>query len=380
VSSDNRLIAKATKSMIKLGWPSWESILVHGILIKPTLYVDDVEGLEWYVIDASGEGDYIDEVKAGSDFFAIIIAISVFTILFSGFCVYLLYYHRHSRTLQLLQPKIIPVILMGAFLLPCYCLSLLGSSSRLSCTVRPYLLIVSGTMYVGPMCARAWYVYFKFRQIMVLQQTNAGPRGSDNLTTYKFILVGVFIAVGIIVTTCVMFIGFDGSEPVTSIIMINGVHTEITHCAYLTNRSLLIIQGSYILSIFVFGFTFSYLIRHFPDAVSGGRVLLAVILISCVVMVLTVVTVDSIDNIEHYILAQTVGISVAVLIGLSLLFFPPYYKMITMGDHVASKDYIDNFLATVAASHKDGRSNKGKVLPVDITPRKDEKSVSASSK
>jgi hypothetical protein len=229
-------------------------------------------------------------------------------------------------------------------------------------------------MYVGPMCARAWYVYFKFRYL-INTQTHAGPRGSDNLTTYKFILVGIFITVGIIVTTCAMFIGYDGSEPVTSIEKIDGVHTEITQCAYMKGNHVLIYQACFMLFIFAFGFTFSYLIRIFPDAVSGGRVLSAVILISCVVMVLTVVTVDSIDNIEHHILAQTVGISVAVWIGLGLLFFPPYYKMMTMGDKVATKDYVENFVETVAGNLSFKRVNSNAVVPIGSAHKTADKMV-----
>jgi hypothetical protein len=141
VDSRNRLIAKTAKTMMKLGWPSWESVVVDNILIRASLYVDDVEGLKWYVVTASHDDGYSNEVRSSSKAFAIIIAISAATILFCGFCVYLLYYYRNSRTLQLLQPKIIPVIVMGAFLLPCYCVSLLGSSTQFSCTIRPYLLI-----------------------------------------------------------------------------------------------------------------------------------------------------------------------------------------------------------------------------------------------
>jgi hypothetical protein len=211
------------------------------------------------------------------------------------------------------------------------------------------------------MCARTWYIYRKFQHIAcvvpnVPKRSWESGRAQDNLANLKYFMIGTSVMVSLIVTTCAMFIGFDGSRPVTHIIKIAGVNVEITQCAYRTNNRLLIAQGCYMMVIFLFGFTYSYLSRSFPDTISGGRVLFTVILLSCVVMILTVVTVDSVKGFPHYVLAQTVGISSAVLIGLSLLFFPTVYKMMTIGDLTAKKDYIEDVVNSVSNSGKGNKS------------------------
>jgi hypothetical protein len=178
------------------------------------------------------------------------------------------------------------------------------------------------------------------------------------LTKYKFCLVGIIILCGIIATTCALFIGFDGSEPVTTIEKINGVQTKITQCAYMTNNRLLLVQGIYLGAIFSFGFFYSWLIRRFSDMVSGSHVLSSIMGISCFSTLIIVLALDAAANIEHYVLAQTVGISVAVLLGLGLLIFPPFYKILKMGDHVANKDYIDNFIVSLSRQS----SKKGLVI------------------
>jgi hypothetical protein len=64
-----------------------------------------------------------------------------------------------------------------------------------------------------------------------------------------------------------------------------------------------------------------------------------------------------------------------VLMGLSLLFFPPYYKMMKMGDHVATKDYVENFMETVTGNLSFKRVNSNAVVPIGSAHKTADKMV-----
>jgi hypothetical protein len=66
---DNDIIATTTRVMIDRGWPLLEYFLLDGILMKAQLYLDDVEGLEWYVVEASRSDEYGEEIQPSSKVF-----------------------------------------------------------------------------------------------------------------------------------------------------------------------------------------------------------------------------------------------------------------------------------------------------------------------
>jgi hypothetical protein len=202
------------------------------------------------------------------------------------------------------------------------------------------------------MCVRTSYCYFKFRHLL---SSNAATihavtdlREKSSIARFKIITILIIVALGAAVTTGVLFINFDGSKPVTRIEKIAGDYIECARCAYERNNRLLIVQGSLIVTLIVLGCLFSFLVRRLPDVISGGRVLAVVMTISIVVIVLTLLVKSSVEKILQYDLTQTVGISIAVIVGLSLIFLPTFYKMMKMGDKLATRECIDEVLHSVS--------------------------------
>jgi hypothetical protein len=123
--------------------------------------------------------------------------------------------------------------------------------------------------------------------------------------------------------------------------------------------------GGYMIAVLLFGIAFAYLSRNFSDTVSGSRVLVAVIILSLIFMISTIhltASVDPLKNVESNVLLQTITITVMVLLGLSLLIFPTYFRIVMMGDLKANEEYIHDLVATAANNNR-----RVQIMPIDVT-------------
>jgi hypothetical protein len=344
------MVAKVTSFLMENDWQ--EKILIFdGSYVETFLYEAHNDGIYWHVVIVSDADEANDKISYGEPVYAAVTAMASLTLAFATFSMYALYRYRTSRMLKLLQPDMISMVLLGALLLGGYCFSLLGANDRSHCVVRPYLFTLSTTLFISPLVVKAAFVYMS-----CIFQIHESVK-FKSFSYFKKTSIALLLSTGLLMTSLVLFAGQDGTIPVTRVqTNSDGNYVEVTICQYQLYDRVMIFQGVYLLVIQLIGALFSYSNRNLPETISGGRVLFAVISIMFIITLLTAISLMFIIDLRFIVLTKTCGVSVAVLIVLTLIFFPAFYKMYAVGDRVAAASIIHKAAEEVLQAHRHSHS------------------------
>jgi hypothetical protein len=338
MDSDDAIISKVYTYLMRSNWPT-KLLIFEEMYIQYFIYKDKYDGLEWRVFIVSDADKSIDYLKYTEPLSIAIITYASIAVIYALFCVYAIHRYRHFVTLKLLQINLIYLTIIGAIVCETYCISLLGRHDRFSCTVRPFLLSIGSSLYLGPLVVKSAVIYFQFTHSMISIKHQDKP---------KMLAVIVLVIISVTITTCLLYIGKDRTNVTkTTIKNSNGNDVESKVCSYhgMVNLNYTLGQAVYFGILSLIGLFFSYFNQNLPNTVSGGRVLFGAIFGSTATLVLTVAAIFLVNDVRYYLLTLSFGITTAVMISLSLIFFPTFHKMYSVGDKTASKTIIARVVA-----------------------------------
>lgn len=347
--SENPLIAGATHQLIGANWPTYLGMFQSYYLQTYAFEDNSASGLNWTVVMLVDTAVDVDHLGAESSFYNIVFVISILMMCAAFISLLITIFFWKTRTMQLSQPVITVVCLIGAFLFGIYCLYQLGTNNSTTCISRPFLLSIAFTLGFVPYLIKSFMIYKRF-----VYSWNAGVLvhgGSNKLISARSLglsLLGFFlIDIGLAATT--IYSSGNTPAPYTTLAMgSNGAYSEFTYCGYLKPTSRYnMVNVIYHSFLIVLVFVLAYKTRKLSETVTGNKIALMIIYIDIFVGGVIIAILRSVRlSVPISILMQTCWFGAIVIASCIALVGPVTYKILKFGDRETADGAIDEMYET----------------------------------
>lgn len=333
-SSLDTVIAGSMKEIKENGCDT-RLVIFEDYYLQCVTYVDTIPGLSWYVMVLLPAT--IEETTIQLDsplFFAVVTIASV--ALFSTFMgIFSTLVYFKSKLIKLTQPYFTLLNLFGGFMLAISTLLILGDNNLSNCGVRPYVFNLGFTLAFSPLLIKAWRVDRVFNT-KVMTKNKMIPVWQLIGYTLSFIVVDVII----LVTT--LYSRGRGTGPKTYLKLgVSGAYQNVTICEYTDNSDLfyaeIVYKGVLVLSACILSFR----VRNVAGSIAGSKMLLAVVYNTAFISALVIIITQSIKDLGTIIMTQALGICFCVIMNVILLVVPHIYQILSVGDHAATEDAMN---------------------------------------
>lgn len=348
IESENPIISSATSLLINKGWPKMLLILGSNYL-ESTLYIDKVNGINWYVVVLMPAALEVDHLGPDSIYYSIVIFMASLSIFISLTSFILILKYWNSRIIQLSQPQFTLGVFIGCILLAISCFLFLGENNLNNCIRKVFIFNISWTVAFCPILIRSWRVYvmfvYKFRASALV---HGGSRKLiHSYSLFLSILAFVIVDIIIIVTTMFAAGGSNleyGLNPYTLTKKSNnGAYASFIYCGYHENDTFFFSVLAYKCTLVFIACYLTVATRSISDVVAGNRVTLAIVYNTAIIGGITIAISRSLQNTNAplAILIEMVGLCFCLIIASVLHTGPLIYKVIYVGDAEAADHVID---------------------------------------
>jgi len=333
-ASENAIVAGATQLLQSAGWPDY-LLIYNGYFLQCTLYVDSVQGLEWYIVVLIPASVDVDHLGTQSRSYYIVLAVAIITLVVTVIGFILVVYFRKSAIMKLNRPVLILVVLVGGVLLCIGALLMLGDNNNTNCALRPYFLYGSFTVFFVPMLLKSWLAHQLF---------NINPFTRNKVllkTNFCILYISAFVVVDLLLICSTLYANGQSTNPVQKTVLTNvNAYGTVTYCGYYDNTAFYFTQVVYKGLLMTTACYLSFVTRNVSGTLSGSMPLLSIVYNVTASVIILCVIVINVSSVESVVVAEACVVCYMVFVGTCLLAFPPCFQLITVGDKVAAEEVM----------------------------------------